>query len=88
MRERKLINMGKLYTHGWYAKKMKRVDKSIVDILTGKEPTEIKLFKGINLDSVEYDLKNSGSYMDQEVLKSGRVETIPFALNYAINVLR
>ncbi len=83
MCERELINMGKLYTHGWYAKEMKKVDKSIVELLTGKEPTEIKLFKGIDLDSVEYNLKHSGSYMDHEVLKSGRVETTLFALNYA-----
>ncbi len=72
-----------LYTEGFHAKEMNPVDKSIVDLLTGKTPCSIELFDHIDMDSVEYDLNKAETTRTEERAKSGRVETKTFAMNYA-----
>ncbi len=72
-----------LYTEGFHAKEMEKVDKSIVDILTGKTPCSIELLDYIDMDSVECDLNKAETTRTKELAKSGRVETKTLAINYA-----
>ena len=84
--------MAKLFTHAWYARELKEVDFSIVDLLTGKEPCHIYLHNGINTDpdSIEYGLQSRGLNTPEDmeteeakVIMNGKVETENLAINYA-----
>ena len=74
--------MGKLYTHRLYKADMKDVDISIVDALTGSDPCYVELLIKIDFSRVESDLERYRDYKEERII-SGRVESIPLAINYA-----
>jgi len=74
--------MGELYTHRLYKADMKDVDISIVDALTSSDPCYVELLVEIDFSRVESDLKQYGDFKE-ETIRSGRVESIPLAINYA-----
>ncbi len=39
--------MGQIYTHGWYTKDVKKIDKSVVELLTGDDSCHVRLCMGI-----------------------------------------
>ncbi len=77
-----VIVMGTLYTHGLYASEMEEVDISIVDALTSSDLCYIELLVGIDFSRVESDLRQYSDH-NKDAIDSGRVESIPLAVNYA-----
>ncbi|MCK4809267.1 MAG: hypothetical protein KAS90_06605 [Candidatus Aenigmarchaeota archaeon] len=74
--------MGKLYTYRLFAAEMEEVDVSIVDALTGSDPCYVELLVEIDFSRVESDLERYRDYKEERII-SGRVESIPLAINYA-----
>ncbi len=62
---------------------MNPVDKSTLNLLTGKIPCSIELLDHIDMDSVGYDLNKAETTRAKERAKSGRVKTKTLAINYA-----
>ena len=74
--------MGKLSIHRMYATEMKEAGISIVDALTGLVPCYVEMLVEIDMSRVESDLERYGNFKE-DAIRSGRVESVPLAINYA-----